>query len=120
MRLVLFLLAIANILSKPLTKEVLEYLNKDIITFNTYRKDLLKTTCNLIVYSKIKYMWENETIDKYLEKAKDKVGFVKAIKEKMFEKCSKEQSSINVIYFNNRMLLRKDFMFHGKRIMKNL
>jgi hypothetical protein len=97
MKLVLFLLAVVNILSKPLTKEVLEYLNKDIITFNTYRKDLLKTSCNLIVYSKIKFMWEKEEIDKYLEKAKDKVGFIKALKEKMLETCSKEQSSINVI-----------------------
>lgn len=92
--LLLSIIAITN--AKPLTKEVLDYLKKDINTFDTYRTDLLKTTCNLTVYSKLKYMWEKELIDKYLEKAKDKVGFVKALRAKMFEKCSQEQSSINV------------------------
>ena len=100
MRIILLFLAIAKILTKPLTKEVLDYLKKDINTFNTYRTDLLKTTCNLIVYSKIKYMWEKEEIDKYLEKAKDKLGFLKALREKMYEKCHKDQSSINVLFIN--------------------
>jgi hypothetical protein len=97
MRIILLFLAITKILTKPLTKDVLEYLSKDIHTFKTYRNDLLKTTCNLTVYSKIKYMWEKELIDKYLEKAKDKLGFVKALRHKMYEMCLSNQSSINVI-----------------------
>jgi hypothetical protein len=49
-------------------------------------------------------MWEKEQIDKYLEQAKDKIGFVKAVREKMFAKCLKDQSSINVLNYNSGCL----------------
>jgi hypothetical protein len=98
MRLIIgFIMLFINV-TKPLTKDVLEYLNKDLITFDTYRTDLLKTACKLTVYSKIKFMWEKETLDKYLNKTEKVREFVLELKNSMMEKCLKEQSSINVIF----------------------
>ena len=94
---IVFIITLFYIFTKPITKDVLDYLNKDLITFDTYRKDLLKTACRLTVYSKIKYMWEKEILDQYLNKTQRVKDFVLELKRNMLEKCDKEQSSINVI-----------------------
>ena len=84
------------ILSKPLGKDVLDYLTEDMITFNTYRKDFLQLTCKLTIYSKMKYMWESEELDKYLNRTTNVIDYVQAVKDEMYKVCMSKVSSINV------------------------
>jgi hypothetical protein len=104
--------------SMPLGREVLEYLEKDVITFNTYRKDYLELSCKLTIYSKLKYMWEIEELDKYLNKTTlSPRDYINRVREEMMKKCMADISNINVKFYNFRMFLMKSFMSLGKKIM---
>jgi deoxyxylulose-5-phosphate synthase len=82
---------------KPLTKEVLEYLQKDHETFVTFREKYKQLSCKLLVFSRLQYMFENETIDEFMNMTVDKHEYVDRLGEAMMEKCSEE-------YTNNQVL----------------
>jgi hypothetical protein len=82
--------------TRPFGKEVLDYLEKDALTFETYRKDYLHIACKLTIYSKLKYMWEKEELDQYLNKTDDKASYLRQVREEMMKTCAEKISSINV------------------------
>jgi hypothetical protein len=85
------------IISKPLGRDVLDYLEKDVITFETYRNDFLYLSCKLTIYSKLKYMWETEELDKYLNQTTlVKKDYINKVREEMMKTCMGKISSINV------------------------
>jgi hypothetical protein len=91
------LLVVNYITSRPLGREVLEYLDKDVITFETYRLQYLELSCRLTIYSKLKYMWEIEALDKYLNQTTlTPREYLGNVREEMMKKCMANISSINV------------------------
>jgi len=74
-------------LSKPLTKDVIKYLDSDKLTYTTYKGEYKKLACKLLTYSKMKNLYDEEVIDKYLIQIENKLGFLDMLQEKIREKC---------------------------------
>jgi hypothetical protein len=81
------LFAIGVCLSKPLTKDVLKYLDSDKLTYATYKDDYKKLACKLLTFSRMKNLYDEEVIDKYLGQIENKIGYLEILQEKMKEKC---------------------------------
>ena len=81
------LFAIGVCSSKPLTKDVLKYLDSDKLTYITYKDEYKKLACKLLTYSRMKNLYDEEVIDKYLGQIENKIGYLDSLEEKMNEKC---------------------------------
>ncbi len=88
---------ITNSYSKPLTKEVLQYLDADKSTFSTYKGQFKVLACKLLTYGKIKNLYDEEIIDKYLNQTENKIEFLNLLQEKTQEKCIKTLENNMVI-----------------------
>src|SRR5690349_5108259 len=73
--------------TKPLTPQVLEYLDVDISTFWDYRPKYKSLSCKLMVFSKIKYMYEKYIIDQYVNQTEHKREYLDLLHEKMYNFC---------------------------------
>ena len=82
---ILFAIAICN--TKQLTKDVLQYLDSDKLTFATYKDEYKQLACKLLTYSRMKNLYDEEVIDKYLGQIENKIGYLDSLEEKMNEKC---------------------------------
>ncbi len=102
LKLTLGCLILCLTICKPLTKEVLDYLDKDKETFATYKDNYKILACKLITYSKLKYLYDIETIDKYLNQTDDKMGFLNLAQSKMIDMCVDKN--------DNNMVLREIYL----------
>lgn len=100
---ILFTLVISFLLKlvvlKPLTKAVLQYLEEDKITFNEYRERYKEISCKLIVYGKMKFMYENETIDIYTNQTDNKRAYLDYLEKDLFDLCIEKHTDHQVKNF---------------------
>lgn len=82
---------------EPLTKEVLEYLEKDEETFKSYKANYKNLACKVLTYSRIKYLYEKEEIDKYINQTQNRRGFVDYLQESIFNTCTDKYSDLNMV-----------------------
>jgi predicted nucleotidyltransferase len=82
---------------EPLTKEVLEYLEKDEETFKNYKANYKLLACKVLTYSRIKYLYEKEEIDKYINQTKNRRGFMDYMQERIFNLCKDNYSDLNMV-----------------------
>jgi hypothetical protein len=92
-----FLYIIIFIKCKPLSKNVLDYLEQDEETFKDYRNHFQFLSCKLMTYSKMKYLYENEMIDQYVNKTKRKGEFVDLLRERIMDYCAKIYKGNNMV-----------------------
>lgn len=101
-KIMLFSILVLNLivlfLTKPLTPEVLDYLAKDEQTFREYRAGYKELTCKLLTYSKLKVLYESESIDKVMNQTNNKRGFVDYLHSSMFDLCRRVYSDNNMVY----------------------
>ena len=81
------LFSIEICLAKPLTTEVLQYFEADKITFANYKDEYKVLACKLLTYSRMKNLYEEEVIDRFLNQTDDKAGYLDLLQEKIKEKC---------------------------------
>lgn len=82
---------------EPLTKEVLDYLEKDEETFRSYKTNYKHLACKVLTYSRIKYLYEKEEIDKYINQTQNRRGFLDYLQESIFNMCTDKYSDLNMV-----------------------
>lgn len=60
------------IITKPLSKETLKYLEADQETYDNYRVGYRELSCKLLTYSKMKQLYEHEIIDGFINQTDKK------------------------------------------------
>ncbi len=90
---VIFLNMLGNSNTKPLTKDVLQYLEADKKTFSVYKEEYKKLACKLLTYSRMKNLYDEEVIDVYLKQTDNKMGYLNLLQSKIQEKCMKTLSN---------------------------
>jgi hypothetical protein len=88
---------ISTIICEPLTSQVLEYLDKDKETFLEYRSQYKFLACKVLTYSRMKYLFEKETIDGYLNQTINKRGFLDYMQENILNYCTGIYSDSNMV-----------------------
>lgn len=84
--------------SKPLTKEVLRYLDEDKLTFANYKDQYKVLACKLLTYGKLKNLYDEEIIDRYLNQTENKIGFLNLLERKTHDRCMKTLENNMVIF----------------------
>jgi hypothetical protein len=83
--------------SRPLSQNVIEYLEKDEDTFVNYRKDYKFLSCKLMTYSRMKYLYEKEFIDEHVNKTNNREGFLDSLRERIMNFCLDIYKDMNVV-----------------------
>jgi hypothetical protein len=86
-------------LTKPLTPKILELLDKDILAYENFRGQYRYLSCKLLIYSKLKYMFEKEIIDEYIAQTPKKKEFVDVLYEEILKKCNQRNDDNMVTIF---------------------
>lgn len=85
----ILLLCISNFSSKPIDKKLIEVLKKDQFTMDNFKARYRYLSCKLIIYSKLKYMFESEKIDTFAEVTENKKEFIDIYYNEMLKRCNK-------------------------------
>jgi len=93
---ILLLTLVIEHLSKPLSPKILELLDKDHFAFENFRVQYRYLSCKLMIYSKLKYMFELEIIDQFMKETPKKREFVDALYDEMLKKCNNKYSDNDV------------------------
>lgn len=99
--LLFFLWIVPFILTEHLSQKVLDLLQIDTATLETYREDHLFLTCKLLTLSNVRYYYEEKMIDTYIRNVTNRLDFLKGLEEKMMNMCIKENSSTNELFEEN-------------------
>ena len=94
--LIILCFQIINFLTKPLSKKILDLLDKDQFAFENFRPRYRYLSCKLIIYSKMKYMYESEIIDQFMKETPKKREFVETLYDEMLKQCNKEMTDNSV------------------------
>lgn len=103
----LLMLLLSELLSKPLTKDTIEYLKADQHIFDTFHYRLRILSCKLGSYSKIKDLYDREIIDQYLNKTRYKRTFLNALETHFRELCEAKIEDDKLI-FNETIVSKYD------------
>ena len=82
------IISLVKILTLPLDKKTLELLKKDQLTMDNYRGQYRYLSCKLLIYSKLKYMFEKEKIDTFANQTENKKDFIEIYYQEMLKKCN--------------------------------
>ena len=94
----LLLIAIINyICSKPLTQDVLDYLKTDQVTFSTYKLEYKLLCCKLITYGRMKYYYEMEEIDPFMNQTENKREFLDFLQKTLYDNCVNLYTDFNLV-----------------------
>src|SRR4051794_41070474 len=105
---------ISNIDNKPLSPEVVTYLSSDMETFIDYRARYKYLNCKLLTYSRIKYFYEKEEIDQYVNKTRNRSGYLDYLRSSMFEHCMKAYKANNMVFI---FRIFKFFLFYKLKFL---
>lgn len=83
--------------SKPLTPDVLKYLEKDQETFANYKQNYRELSCKIMTYSKMKHLYESKEIDKYVIQTKDQKGFLDYMEKSYQTHCNSKYEDFNTV-----------------------
>ena len=86
--------------SKPLTPEVIKYLEKDQDTFSNYKQIYRELSCKIITYSKMKHLYESKEIDKYVNQTIDQKGFLDYMQNSYLTHCNTKYDDFNTVKLN--------------------
>lgn len=84
----LLALLVIEIFTKPLTPKILDLLDKDQLAFENFRGQYRYLSCKLLIYSKLKYMFEKEIIDQFVKETPKKREFMDVLYDEMLKKCN--------------------------------
>jgi len=113
----LLMLLLSELLSKPLTKDTIEYLKADQDIFDTFHHRLRMLGCKLGSYSKIKDLYDREIIDQYLNKTRYKRTFLNAL-EAHFRQLCEEKIVDDKLIFNETIVTKYDNNIHFEELIK--
>lgn len=85
---IILITLIVKLLAKPLTPKILELLDKDQLAFENFRGQYRYLSCKLLIYSKLKYMFEAEIIDEIMKETPKKREFIDVLYDEMLKKCN--------------------------------
>lgn len=85
---ILFAFLFVFSLTKPLTKEIIQFIDEDQHIFDNYREDFKDLSCLTAVYSKLKHIYEKELIDDHIKKVDNKKAFLDELQAQMYNKCT--------------------------------
>ncbi len=88
-----------KIFTKSLDKKVIEVLKKDQLTLDNYKARYRYLSCKLIIYSKLKYMFEYEKIDTFANVTDNKKDFIDIYYDEMLKKCNQQNVDTDVKIF---------------------
>jgi hypothetical protein len=86
---IILCLCLSKFSAKALDKKVIEVLKKDQLIMDNYSARYRYLSCKLIIYSKLKYMFELEKIDVFANVTENKKDFIDIFYEEMLKKCNK-------------------------------
>lgn len=90
-----------QIITKPLSPKVLDLLDKDQLAFENFRGKYRYLSCKLIIYSKLKYMFETEIIDQFMNQTPKKKEFIDTLYDEMLKKCNNKMTDNSVFFLNS-------------------
>lgn len=90
-------LIVIEIITKPLTPKILDLLDKDQLAFENFRGQYRYLSCKLLIYSKLKYMFEKEIIDQFIKETPKKREFMDVLYDEMLKKCNNKIQDNTVI-----------------------
>ena len=96
----IILLCLSKIFTKPLEKKLIDVLKKDQWTMENYKARYRYLSCKLIIYSKLKYMFEEEKIDTFANVTDNKKDFIDIYYDEMLKKCNKLNVDTDVNIFS--------------------
>ena len=82
--------------AKPLDKKTIELLKKDQFTMDNYKARYRYLSCKLLIYGKMKYMFETEKIDTHANQTLNKREFIDIYYDEMLKKCNQRMSDTDV------------------------
>jgi len=90
---------IFELLAKPLSPKIIELLDKDQLAFENFRGQYRYLSCKLLIYSKLKYMFEKEIIDQFVKETPKKKEFMDVLYDEMLKKCNQRNTDNSVIKY---------------------
>jgi hypothetical protein len=87
--------------ARPLTKKVEDYLRADEDVFRNYRESFKALSCRVMIYGKLRLMYEEERIDKYMNQTENKKEYIDLLDNEMYKLCLEKYSMSNVSIFAN-------------------
>lgn len=94
----IMILLVSLSISKPLTKETIDYLKADQEVLDIFHHNLRQMSCKLIAYSKIKSLYDSEEIDSYLNKTRYKRSFLNAFYDDLWSRCNKNIDDDKLVF----------------------
>ena len=82
--------------AKALDKKTIELLKKDQFTMDNYKARYRYLSCKLLIYGKLKYMFETERIDTFAAETANKREFVDIYYDEMLKKCNRGMTDTDV------------------------
>lgn len=96
-------------LTKALSPKIMDLLDKDQLAFENFRGQYRYLSCKLLIYSKLKYMFEKEIIDQFVKETPKKKEFMDVLYDEMLKKCNNRIQDNSVNIFENNQSFIKDF-----------
>jgi hypothetical protein len=87
--------------AKPLNKETLEVLKNDQEIFNRFQLNLTELSCKLAAYQQVKFYYDNEVIDSFLNQTRYKRSFLNLLYNELKSTCDKTST-------NDKLVLEKN------------
>ena len=76
--------------------KTIELLKKDQLTMDNYKAQYRYLSCKLLIYSKLKYMFESELIDKFANQTEKKKEFIDIFYDEMLKRCNQRMTDNDV------------------------
>jgi len=110
------------VFSKPLTKETIAYLKDDQNIMDGFHYRLRMLSCKLFSYSKIKSLYDNEEIDKYLNQTRYKRTFLNSLELHLRDKCetrvNTDSNYDDKQVFNETLLFKYDNNAYAEDVLE--
>jgi hypothetical protein len=97
-KILFILLSLWCLESKPLTPQVIKYLEEDQITFTYYKENYRKLSCKIMTFSKMKYLYETKEIDKYMNQTQNQRGFLDYMQMTLENHCKDKYNDFNTVF----------------------
>lgn len=111
----LLTILVIDILSKPLSPKILDLLDKDQLAFENFRGQYRYLSCKLLIYSKLKYMFEKEIIDQFIKETPNKREFMDVLYDEMLKKCNHRIQDNTVILKNQSSYLKNFYLVLNRK-----
>jgi hypothetical protein len=91
-------LFVIQIITRPLSPKILDLLDRDQLAFENFRGQYRYLSCKLLIYSKLKYMFEKEIIDQFIKETSKKKEFMDVLYDEMLKKCNNrhQDNTVNI------------------------